>query len=209
MRRITRTFPYVDQHGELIMEICRFDSGDPKCLPRRPARPDDPQDAISVDKDGSQWVWAGPLAGDEPFDVLYRLPELLAADKSRMVFVTEGEPDADELAELGFVSVTNAFGAGHWSDHQSKWLVGRHICICEDNDHAGRRRTQDLFGSLAVAGAATIRVMRFADMPEKADVSDWLNLPAMQLFGDDVKRQEVINRVNGCVMWVAEGNAIA
>ena len=42
--------------------------------------------------------------------VLYRLPELLAADKAATVFVTEGEKDVDRLAARKLVATTNPGG---------------------------------------------------------------------------------------------------
>lgn len=209
-RQIDRVYPYVDQHGQLRMEIVRFATGEPKCLPRRPAVPTDLDKDVFTAPDGGSWIWAGPsLEHDEPWDVLYRLPELLAADKSRMVFVTEGERDADSIAELGLVAVTNAFGAGHWDEHHSKWLKDRPVCIVEDNDDAGRRRTTDLIGSLILAGVATLTVLRFPDLPPKGDVTDWLNHPAMQLFDAETRRQELITRVNNGVFWLPERRAAA
>ena len=201
-QRIVRTFDYIDQHGELRLQVCRFASGQPKSMPRRPARPTDDSSKISVDPDGSQWCWTGPTAGDEPFDVLYRLPDLLTADPARMVFVTEGEPDADSLAELGFVAVTNWGGAMGWESCYARWLRGRNVCIVEDNDAAGIKRTQEIIGTLVLADVASIRVMRFTDMPEKGDVTDWLSLPAMELLDAAGKREEVRMRVARATAWM-------
>ena len=47
-----------------------------------------------------------------PSQVLYHLPEVLEAP---IIFLTEGEKDAEKLREHGFVATTNAGGAGaHW-----------------------------------------------------------------------------------------------
>ena len=47
--------------------------------------------------------------------VLYRLPDVAAAVRQgRVVFVVEGEKDADALARLGLAATTNVGGAGKW-----------------------------------------------------------------------------------------------
>jgi hypothetical protein len=42
----------------------------------------------------------------------YRLPELLAAEPDQIIFVTEGEKDADNVHALGLTATTNSEGAG-------------------------------------------------------------------------------------------------
>jgi hypothetical protein len=46
--------------------------------------------------------------------VLYRLPELMAADPAEIVWIPEGEADVQNLVRLGLVATTNAGGAGKW-----------------------------------------------------------------------------------------------
>ena len=65
----------------------------------------------SPDANGG-WVWK--TKGIRK--VLYRLPELLAADPRETVFIVEGEKDADCLAGPGIVVTTNVGGAG-----KGKW----------------------------------------------------------------------------------------
>ncbi len=108
----------------------------------------------------------------------YLLPELraaLAADPNIEVQITEGEKDADTLHRLGFTSTTNPGGADHWSDDLTSWLRasgGHRVCLHEDHDEAGRKRTGTLVAALA--GFATVRVARYLDMAEGGDVTDWI-----------------------------------
>ena len=52
---------------------------------------------------GGGWEWN--LQGVRL--VPYRLPELIAADPGRLVFITEGEKDVDALVARGFLATTN------------------------------------------------------------------------------------------------------
>ncbi|HMM43749.1 MAG TPA: toprim domain-containing protein, partial [Thermomicrobiales bacterium] len=90
--------------------------------------------------------------------VLYRLPEIVAADPGQRVVVVEGEKDADALAALGIVATTCAQGAGAWRDEYSASLAGRHVAIVPDNDDAGRRHAEQVARSLAGV-AASVRVV--------------------------------------------------
>lgn len=130
----------------------------------------DPKGFAQQRYERGRWRWK--LRDTEP--VLYRLPELLAADPRRWVFLSEGEKDADRLAGLGLVATTNPCGARHWDKRYSHWLSGRHVAIVEDNDEAGRMRTASVCAALHEV-AASIQVLSFPDMPAGGDVSDWLD----------------------------------
>lgn len=199
MSRITRTFDYVDQHGELKFQVCRLAGGEPKCLARRPAMPDDPPDKVKTDAGGS-WVWEAPCNDVAVPGLLYRLPDLLDRP-DQPVCIPEGEPDCDTLAALGFVAVTNAFGACNWIENHAAWLKGRRCVIFEDNDVSGRRRTELVLGTALRWGAASVKLVRFDDQPEKSDVSDWLALPENNAKSIAEKRALVIERVRQAMEW--------
>jgi hypothetical protein len=95
-RDIVATYDYVDEQGNLLLQVLRFD---PKGFAQR--RPGDPG--------GPEWVWK---LGDVR-RVLYRLPEVLAEHDH--VFVVEGEKDADALSAKGLTATTNVGGAGKWT----------------------------------------------------------------------------------------------
>jgi putative DNA primase/helicase len=105
--------------------------------------------------------------------VLYRLPELLAADPAAPVYVVEGEKDADRLISEGLVATCNPQGAGKWRDEYSRHLRGRNVVVIPDNDDAGRRHANTVIQSLAGLAKAIKRV-ELPDLPPKGDVSDWL-----------------------------------
>lgn len=105
--------------------------------------------------------------------LLYRLPELFGSSIDVLVHLCEGEKDADTLAALGLITTTNPNGAQHWNEDYSRVLAGRHVVVYEDNDDAGRARTKRIAKSLRKY-AASISVVRFEDMPEKSDVTDFI-----------------------------------
>jgi predicted P-loop ATPase len=103
----------------------------------------------------------------------YRLPELLAASSSKLVFIAEGEKDVDNVAKLGLTATCNHGGAMKWRREISKWLKGYDVVILPDNDGAGRDHAEDVAKKLH--GIVTrIRILELPDLPEKGDVSDWI-----------------------------------
>lgn len=105
--------------------------------------------------------------------VLYRLPQLLAADPEERVFLVEGERDADRLAALGLIATTNCNGAKGWQRTYVEMLQGRHVVILQDNDEAGERRSKTLLSHLQ--GCASCEVVVFPNLPRGGDISDWLD----------------------------------
>jgi hypothetical protein len=121
-------YSYRDAVDQLLFQVVRFAPKDFR--QRRPRRPDDApaslrQHGIRFDAD---WVWTLERLEPAPGTrcpkctgahravhavrpVLYRLPELLAADPTEPVYVVEGEKDVDALVALGLVATTNPGGA--------------------------------------------------------------------------------------------------
>lgn len=105
--------------------------------------------------------------------VPYGLPELVSKQRLHIVVhVCEGEKDAITLRDNGFLATSLAAGA--LTDANLKYFKNRHIVIHEDNDDAGRKKTRKLIEWLEDT-AASIRTMRYTDLPEKGDVTDWWN----------------------------------
>ena len=154
-KQLVATYDYKDEQGKLLYQVVRYE---PKAfLQRQP------------DGKGS-WVWK--LDGVRR--VLYRLPELLAADPQETVFIVEGEKDANRLSALGLVVTTNVSGAGKWRDEYNEYLCERHVVILPDNDQKGRDHARLVAASLQ-GKAQSMRIVLLPDLPEKGDVSDWLS----------------------------------
>jgi AAA domain len=150
--KIVATYDYTDVDGALLYQVVRLD---PKDFRQR--RPDG----------NGGWIWKIDDIGRAP----YRLPDIIKYPDAT-VFVTEGEKDADRVAELGHCATTVA--CGKWIDDCVKALAGRDVFILEDNDEAGRKKA--LTAAAALYGMAnSIRIVRLPDLPDKGDVSDWLD----------------------------------
>ena len=69
---------------------------------------------------------------------MYRLPELLKAPQNSIVYVTEGERDADTLAALEFMATTAGGVTSEWTPELAEPLKGRRVVILVDADRPGR-----------------------------------------------------------------------
>jgi len=151
---IVKTYDYRNEAGQLLFQVVRFH---PKGFcQRRPVK-------------GGGWEWK---TGDRI--IPYRLPELLAADRATTVWIPEGEKDVDQLASRGFVATCNAMGAEKWRSEHAAFLDGRRVVILPDNDARGRKHARQVAQSL-LGKAASIKLLELAGLPEKGDVSDWLD----------------------------------
>lgn len=149
------TYDYRDERGNLIFQVVRK-TNPKRFLQRRP--------------DGAGWVYQ--TAGIRR--VPYRLPELIAADPSKTVYIVEGEKDADNMAKRGYVATTNPGGAGKWrfvADEAKRVLKGRDVIIIPDADGPGRVHGKDVAESLR--GVA--KSVRVAEVPApQKDVTEYL-----------------------------------
>jgi putative DNA primase/helicase len=147
-------YDYRDESGALLFQVVRLESKDFR--QRRP-------------NGTGGWIWK---LGDTR-RVLYRLPELLAADRNETVWIVEGEKDADALAALGLVATTNPGGAGKWRNEYNEHLGGRSIVILPDNDATGEGHARHVARELFHVSSSA-RIVRLPNLPEKGDLSDWL-----------------------------------
>lgn len=155
---IAATYDYVDPHGTLVHQTVRYDA--PKEFKQRRPHPTRP----------GAWLWN--LQGIEP--VLYRLPQLLEGMQAgRIVFLCEGEKDADNLRALGLVATTNPMGAGKWRRSYTETLRGALVVLLPDNDESGRKHVQVVMKGLQNS-ATSVKVIELPGLPDKGDVSDWL-----------------------------------
>jgi putative DNA primase/helicase len=155
-RTIVATYEYKDRSGNPVFEVIRYN---PKTFKQR--RPDG----------AGHWIWN--LEGVER--VLYRLPELLAADPDTPVFVVEGEKDVDRLTHDGLVATTNPGGACKWKKEYGHELADRRVVIIPDNDSPGLRHAEIVASNLHGI-AASVKVVNLPGIGAKDDVSDWLNV---------------------------------
>lgn len=152
---LVQTYDYTDETGKLLYQVCRME---PKAfLQRRP--------------DGSGgWIWN--LQGVRR--VLYRLPELHRLPRESVVWIVEGEKDADRLVSRGLHATTNAGGAGKWRREYCDVLRGHRVAVIADNDDAGREHAHEIEKALRRIAKHTV-TLELPGLPPKGDVSDWLN----------------------------------
>jgi hypothetical protein len=149
-------FQYFDLDGSLRHETVRHKN--PKGFTQRHPGPD------------GKPIWN--LRGVDT--ILYRLPELAAADPAKMVIIPEGEKHVDRLRGLGEVATCNPMGARKWKTHYSEALRGRHCIILPDNDEDGAAHGQEVARSLHGIAAA-VKVVELPNLPPKGDVIDFLD----------------------------------
>jgi putative DNA primase/helicase len=153
---IVETYDYTDLDGMVHYQVVRYEPKDFR--QRRP---------------NGNGGWIPNLDGVKR--VIYRWPEVHKYPDAS-VFLCEGEKDADRVASLGHCATTIA-GDGKWTADCVNSLAGRDVFILEDNDDAGREKSH--VAATALHGhAASIRIVSLPGLPEKGDVSDWLNADA-------------------------------
>ncbi|GEC30667.1 AAA family ATPase [Sinorhizobium fredii] len=146
-------FVYRDEHGQPYLRVTKVHKGTGKSF-------------YQHSWNGREWV-----KGAQQVRIPYRLPEVIAADT---VYVVEGEKDADRLADLGLVATSAPEGAGKWREELNGWFTGKHVVILADNDEPGRDHAEKIEGALRGI-AASVRSVHFPMLPEKGDVSDFLD----------------------------------
>lgn len=175
-KKIVAEYNYVDENNKLLYQVVRYE---PKSFFQR-----------MRDNDGA-WQWK--VKGIRK--VLYNLPHVLqATKKAKLIYLCEGEKDADNLIQLGAVATTNSGGAGKWRKEYTKTLVGAHVVILSDNDESGYKHSIKIASELS-GNAASVKILSLPDLPEKGDVSDWLKNGG-SLEGLNQLADEVIEFVN-------------
>lgn len=153
--KVVKTYDYRDRDGTLRYQAVRMD---PKGFFQR--RPDGKGD------------WIRNMQGVAR--IPYRLPDLVGQE---IVWIVEGEKDADRLHTLGLAATTNVGGAGKWAESYTKALTdcgAIWVIILPDQDEAGLEHAQTIAALSAKAGQ-TVTVLSLPDLPPKGDVSDWLD----------------------------------
>jgi 5S rRNA maturation endonuclease (ribonuclease M5) len=183
--KIVATYDYTDEAGVLIYQSVRYVPKDFRV--RRP-------DPTGITK----YVW-NIAAASQVRRVLYRLPEVVAAIAARrMVFVVEGEKDADTLAANGCCATCNVGGAGKgkWLPEYNESLRGAaRVVVIADRDEPGRVHARAIAN--AVYGVAkTVRLLELPDVNGKPvkDASDF--------FAAGGTVEELQRSVNGAPNYV-------
>jgi 5S rRNA maturation endonuclease (ribonuclease M5) len=112
--------------------------------------------------------WIKGLGGFK-LPYLYNLPAVL---KSRTVVLVEGEKDADNVIQAGYVATTPPYGAKNWRPEFSEALRDKSLVIIPDNDRPGYQHAVELIKQLwNVAISIDVAIIQGDD---GTDVSDLL-----------------------------------
>ena len=169
--KIVAEYDYTDEKNSLLFQVVRIEpgpNGHKKTFRQR--RPDG--------KGGFIWNMDGVQK------VLYRLPEVLQAE---LVLIPEGEKDVDNLRELGFTATTSPGGAEKWLEDYNKALAGRDVVLPPDKDEPGRKHIEKIAKSLKGI-AKSVKVLELPGLPDKGDVSDWIEAGGTKEFGSSFER---------------------
>lgn len=129
----------------------------------------------SFSPDGTIKSGAGAMEGVQRLP--YRLADI-ANQPEATIYIVEGEKDAERLAQSGLVATCNSGGANNWKTELNNYFINRDIVIIQDNDQAGKKHAKLVANSLKDK-AKRIKVIdlhsHWPEMPEKADISDFLD----------------------------------
>ena len=130
----------------------------------------------------------GEMGLDGVERVPYKLPEVLQGIKdSKLIFLLEGEKDADRATEMGFVATTFLGGAGKWKAEYLEHFKGADVVLIPDNDQPGIKGMQNIAEQLH-GTAKSIKIIELPGLGECVDkhgkdFSDWADID-----GNDKKK---------------------
>lgn len=141
---------YRDADGKVLYAKARVDKPDRKYEYQHPV--------------GDKWRMGRGGIGAVP----YRLPELLAASRDAVLYMAEGEKQADKLASWGLFATSHTDWRAEYAEH----VVGRNVIILPDNDDAGKTQAADA-AKLVKAARGRPVIIDLPDLPPKGDIIDW------------------------------------
>lgn len=105
------------------------------------------------------------------------------------VYLVEGEKDVDTLRAAGLHAVCNPNGAAEkWCPRYTEQLRGFDVRVIPDNDEPGRRHAEEVCRAL-IGSAVSVRLVDLSelwpDIPDKADVTDWIEWSREQGRSDE------------------------
>jgi hypothetical protein len=158
---IKAVYDYVDESGNLLFQVLRFEPVNGAKQFRQRTGPDQ-----------EKWSIKGVRI------VPFHLPEVIEAiAQDQVVFVVEGEKDVLTLARLGIVATCNPMGAGKWRREFGELLRGADVVICVDNDAPGHEHGRMVAENL-IGVARRVRWLDLApgwpEMEPSDDISDWV-----------------------------------
>ena len=163
--RPTAAESYTDEDGNELYQNCRYEyDKHGNLLPKKVFK--------RRHKDaGGKWVFNASGIRKVPFNLV----EIVQSNGhfSELHFV-EGEKDANTAKRLGLLATSiHTIPQDEWG----QWghiVKGRMAIIHEDNDQTGREKaakTAQVFAKFANG----VKIVRYTEMPESSDLTDWVN----------------------------------
>jgi hypothetical protein len=90
-----------------------------------------------------------------------------------LLYWPEGEKDCDTLGQAGLPALTFGGTGDGLPEGAAEYLRDRHVVILADNDAGGQEHALRK-AAVAYPVAKTVKVIEFAELPPKSDVSDYL-----------------------------------
>ncbi|TKD52059.1 AAA family ATPase [Sphingomonas baiyangensis] len=145
-------YPYHDAGGRVLYAKTRLDR---------------PKQKYGYEHPDGAGGWKPGRGDAEP--VPYRLPDLIAAPKDAIIYMAEGEKQADKLASWGLVATSSK----DWKGFEfARYVTGRTAVILPDNDPEGTRIA--VAAKEAVERAdGTALIVDLPGLPAKGDIMDW------------------------------------
>lgn len=172
----TKIYSYTDEDGVELYQKCRYE------VARNGQRLDKKTFRQRCQIQGK---WSYSLKDIRR--VPYNFPALFA--EPYMIYDCEGEKDADNLIELGVTATStdkDVFA------ELSGFCQGKGVVICEDHDDPGKKKAEEKAKAYWDAGAEFIKILSFPEMPEHADVSDWL-ADGHDIFDLQIRIQDLLS----------------
>jgi hypothetical protein len=169
-KKVVARYNYVSEKREIQYQVRRYDNKDFRVYQKTPD---------GKYKPGLKGVSRVP----------YNLPDV---SDSSLIYICEGEKDADNLAEKFGVASTTLFGS-NWSDDYSKWFEGKVIRILPDNDEAGIAYAQKVAIGL-VNTAKSLKIVKLPALDIKGDVSPYYTIEWSEIENDPPQVESKSNK---------------
>ena len=122
-------------------------------------------------------------------------PEL----KNDKIFWPEGEKDVDTLNKLNLPAFTFGGAGDGLPCNIESCLKNRHLVILADNDQPGREHAEKKAARARAAGAASVKIVDFSELPLKADVTDFIEAGGTA--------EQLNNRASEAPLWTISPGA--
>lgn len=153
-RREVASYSYYDRDGNKVADKLKYRSGD--------------------DKKDFKWKQSENNWSMPKIPLLYNWQNVKEANK---LYFVEGEKDVDTLTCLNLPAVSVPDGAKSWQKEHADFFTGKDVVIIPDNDKAGEELANNCINDI-IELAKSVKVVNlaniWADMPEKADFTDFV-----------------------------------